>query len=70
MSGYHGTCTQNFKQHFTFERIRCIFISLLNNILERQILHGSFSVRLEGAIRICSVTDLSILLQCMLGFSS
>jgi len=40
---------------------------ILNSILEEQILPGRSNVRLEGAIY---VTDLNILLQYMLGFSS
>lgn len=41
--------------------------NILNNILEEQILPGRSSVGFEGSIY---VTDLNILLQCMLGFSS
>jgi len=41
--------------------------NILNNVLEEQILPGRSSVRFEGSIH---VTDLNILLQRMVGFSS
>jgi hypothetical protein len=64
-SSYASTVIKHWRQWWVGTLVHVH--KILNNILEEKMLPGRSSVRFEGAIY---VTDLSILLQCMAGFSS